>query len=106
MVINNLPDGPQPGDTRRVFYAFICGSKCAQSMIDEINAVVAAFNFNSTNSTSNSTLTIGTGLVTLTVQASKSYVIGMTVKVALTSNGANWMLGDVTAYNSTGAMSF
>lgn len=108
MAINNLPDGPQPGDTQEEFstHSFAVVN-ALNPMIDEINAVVAAFNFNSTNSTSNSTLTIGTGLVTLTVQASKSYVIGMTVKVALTSNGANWMLGDVTAYNSsTGAMSF
>ncbi len=108
MAINNLPDGPQPGDTQEEFstHSFAVVN-ALNPMIDEINAVVAAFNFNSTNSTSNSTLTIGTGLVTLTVQASKSYVIGMTVKIALTSNGANWMLGDVTAYNSsTGAMSF
>lgn len=106
MAINNLPDGPQPTDTQAEFdtKAFALFN-ALNPFVNETNAVVAAFNFNSTNSTSNSTLTIGTGLVTLTVQASKSYVIGMTVKIALTSNGANWMLGDVTAYNSgTGVM--
>ena len=106
MAINNLPDGPQATDTQTQFdtKAFALFN-ALNPFIDETNAVVAAFNFNSTNSTSNSTLTIGTGPVTLTVQASKSYVIGMTVKIALTSNGANWMLGDVTAYNSgTGVM--
>lgn len=106
MAINNLPDGPQPTDSQAVFdtKAFSLFN-ALNPFIDETNAVVAAFNFNATNSTSTSTLTIGTGIVNLTVQASKSYVIGMTVKIASTANGANWMLGDVTAYNSgTGAM--
>jgi len=106
MAINNLPDGPQPTDSQAQFdtKAFSLFN-ALNPFIDETNAVVAAFNFNATNSTSTSTLTIGTGIVPLTVQASKSYVIGMTVKIASTANGANWMLGDVTAYNSgTGAM--
>jgi len=106
MAINNLPNGPQPTDDQATFStnAFSLFN-ALNPFIDETNAVVAAFNFNATNSTSTSTLTIGTGVVNLNVQASKSYVIGMTVKIASTANGANWMLGDVTAYNSgTGAM--
>ena len=106
MAINNLPDGPQPTDSQAQFDAKAFSLfNALNPFINETNAVVAAFNFNATNSTSTSTLTIGTGIVNLTVQASKSYVIGMTVKIASTANGANWMLGDVTAYNSgTGAM--
>lgn len=106
MAINNLPDGPQPTDSQAQFdtKAFSLFN-ALNPFINETNAVVAAFNFNATNSTSTSTLTIGTGVVNLNVQASKSYVIGMTVKIASTANGANWMLGDVTSYNSgSGAM--
>jgi hypothetical protein len=59
-----------------------------------------------TNATSTTTLTIGTGAQTLTIQAGKALVVGMTVKIANTSAPTNWMLGDITAYNSTtGALS-
>lgn len=72
----------------------------------ELQAVVAAFNFNATNSTSTTSLTIGTGSnKTLTVQTGKSYVEGMTVKIANTASPTNWMLGDVISYDSgTGAL--
>lgn len=75
---------------------------------DELQTVVAAFNFNSTNSTSTTSLAIGTGSnKTLTVQASKSYVEGMTIKCAYTTDPTNWMLGDVISYNSgTGELVF
>jgi len=73
---------------------------------EELNAAALAMNNNSTNSTSTSALTIATGALSLTVQTAKSYVVGMSVKVALTSDGTQWMFGDVTAYNSgTGALS-
>ena len=71
----------------------------------EINTSVAAFNFNATNSTSSTSLTIGTGSQSLTVQASKSYVEGMTVRIASTASVGNWMQGEVVSYNSgTGAL--
>lgn len=75
---------------------------------DELQTVVAAFNFNATNSTSTSSLTIGTGSnKSMTVQASKSYVPGMTIKCAYTTDPTNWMLGDVISYDSgTGALVF
>lgn len=68
---------------------------------DELQTVVAAFNFNATNSTSTTSDTIATGSTTITVQTGKSYVEGMTVKIAYTTDATNWMLGDVTAYNSS-----
>lgn len=68
---------------------------------DELQTVVLAFNFNATNSTSTTSLTIGTGSnKTLTVQTGKSYVEGMTVKIANTASPTNWMLGDVISYDS------
>ncbi|UVS62551.1 MULTISPECIES: hypothetical protein [Nitrosomonas] len=71
----------------------------------EINAAVNAFNFNATNSTSTTSLAIGTGNKSLTVQASKSYVAGMTVRVANSADVTKWMQGEVVSYNSsTGAL--
>jgi hypothetical protein len=46
-------------------------------------------------------LTIGTGSKSLTIQTGKSIVVGMTVKIAYTTSPTNWMVGDVTAYNSS-----
>ena len=71
----------------------------------ETDLAVAAFNFNATNSTSTTSDTIATGSTTITVQASKSYVVGMTLKIAYTTDPINWMLGEVTAYDSgTGSL--
>jgi hypothetical protein len=71
----------------------------------EIDTAVAALNFNATNSTSTTSLTIGTGSKSITVQTSKSYVEGMTVRIASTASTSNWMQGLVTSYNSgTGAL--
>ena len=75
------------------------------TFMTEIDAVITAMNFNSTNSTSTTSDTIATGSTTITVQASKSYVVGMTVKIAYTTDATNWMLGEVTAYDSgTGSL--
>ncbi len=58
-----------------------------------------------TSATSASSLTIGTGSKSLTIQTGKSLVVGMTVKVAITASPTNWMSGDITAYDAnTGAL--
>lgn len=58
-----------------------------------------------TNATSTTSLTIGTGSKALTIQTGKSIVVGMSVKVAYTTDPTKWMYGDVTAYNSgTGSL--
>ena len=75
------------------------------AFVSETNTVATALNLLSTTSTSTTSLTIGTGAQSLTVDVSKSYVVGMTVKVAYTTTPTNWMLGTVTSYNSgTGAL--
>lgn len=75
------------------------------TFMSEIDTVVQAMNFNSTNSTSVTSDTIATGSTTITVDASKSYLPGMSVKIAYTTDATNWMLGEVTAYNSgTGSL--
>ena len=70
-----------------------------------LNSVIAAFTLNSTTATSTTSLTIGIGSQSLTVDVSKSYMPGMSVKIAYTTSPSNWMHGDVTSYNSgTGAL--
>nr|WP_315467159.1 hypothetical protein [uncultured Undibacterium sp.] len=58
-----------------------------------------------TNAASTTSLTVGTGSKTLTVQTGKSLVVGMTVKIASTASPTTWLAGDITAYNSvTGSL--
>lgn len=68
-------------------------------------SAVTAVNAPGTSATSTTSLTIGTGSKSLTIQTGKSMVVGMTLKIANTSSPTNWMLGDCTAYNTgTGAL--
>jgi hypothetical protein len=72
---------------------------------DELDAALEAFNFNATNSTSTTSLLISVASKTLTVQASKSYVAGMAVTIAYTTDPTQWMRGEVISYDSvTGAL--
>lgn len=72
------------------------------SVIPEINAAVTAMNFNSTNATSPTSWTIASsGTQVFGIPTGKSFVVGMTVKVASTASGQNWGLGDVTATTDT-----
>jgi len=104
--IDELPTPPSRSDAPATFIsranAFIAA---LVNFVTQLNIVARAFNFNSTNSTSTTELTIGTGAKSLTVDDEKSYLPGQTVKIARTSDGTKWMLGDVTSYNSgTGAL--
>src|SRR5712671_1875203 len=51
--------------------------------------------------TSTTSLTIGTGSKTLTISAGKAFQAGQWVLIQETSNSANQMLGQITAYGST-----
>ena len=58
-----------------------------------------------TSATSSTSLSIGTGPKSLTIETGKSLVVGMSVKIAYTSAPGNWMAGDITSYNpGTGAL--
>lgn len=71
----------------------------------QLNAVVLAMNWNALTSTSTTSDTIALGSTSLTVDASKGYLPGHSVKIARTAAPSNWMHGDVTSYNSgTGAL--
>jgi hypothetical protein len=74
---------------------------------DEMNAYGGKLNSFSTNSTSTTSLAVGTGSKSLTVTTGKSYVTGMYIRVVSTSTPTNYMQGTVTSYNSgTGALVF
>ena len=105
MAITPLPAAPSrqsPSDFSVKADAFIAA---LPTFITEANAQAAALELNSTTSNSTTSLAIGTGAKSLTVDVSKSYQPGMSVKIARTAAPSNWMHGDVTSYNSgTGAL--
>lgn len=58
-----------------------------------------------TNATSTTSLAVGTGSKSLTIQTGKSLVSGMSIVVSDTSTPTNAMYGNITSYNSgTGAL--
>lgn len=82
-------------------------SRIAQmnAMSTELNALATAMTLNATSSTSTTSLTIGDGSKSLTVDTGKSYWPGMYVLISNTSNPGKWMHGYVTTYSAeTGAL--
>lgn len=68
-------------------------------------SAATAINAPGTSATSATNDTIALGSTTITIQAGKLLVVGMSVKIASTAGPTNWMAGDVTAYNSgTGSL--
>uniref|UniRef100_UPI002FE3B025 hypothetical protein n=1 Tax=Methylobacillus sp. TaxID=56818 RepID=UPI002FE3B025 len=95
-----LQDAPQPNMQPDEFnlkaFAF---AAVLYTLGLEINETVATLNQASTTSESGDTLTIGLGAKNLTVEAGKSFAVGMSVRIADTVTGTRWMNGDVTAYD-------
>jgi hypothetical protein len=68
-------------------------------------SALTALNAPGTSATSTTSLTVGTGAKSLTIQTGKSIVVGMEVVIAYTTTPTTRMVGTVTAYNSgTGAL--
>ncbi len=105
MTITALPTPPSrsaPSTFSDLADAFIAA---LPTFVTEANAQAALLSLEDTTATSVTSVAIGTGSKSLTVDASKSYQPGMSVKIARTSSPSNWMHGDVTSYNSsTGAL--
>lgn len=105
MAITPLPTAPSRSDPNNFTARADAFMTALPTFADECNATAIAMNLNATNSTSTTSLLIGLGSQSLTAQTAKSYVVGMTLKIASTASPTNWMLGDVTAYNTaTGAL--
>jgi hypothetical protein len=68
-------------------------------------SAATAINAPGTNATSTTSLAIGTGSKSLTVQTGKVFVVGQWVTITSTASPANWMHGQITSYTSgTGAL--
>ena len=68
-------------------------------------AAASAINSPATNATSSTSLTIGNGVKTFTIQTGKDFAVGQTVVLASSATPLNQMVGIVTAHNKlTGAM--
>lgn len=65
----------------------------------EVNAQIAA-DAAANPRTSSTSLTIGTGSKTLVTDAGVPYYIGQVVRIVHTTDGTEWMQGDITAYDS------
>jgi len=102
----DLPPDPKPSSTQ-TRSAFVSAMAAMVDwfyvMIPQFNAAIQALNLNATNGTSSTFVSIGTGSKSFTASTGKSWVVGMTLKIAY-SSGA-WILGEVTSYDSgTGAL--
>ena len=106
MAITPLPAVPLRSDEPATFVTKADAFLGALNLFaTEVDAVGVALTLGATNATSTTSLLIGLGSKSLTVQTGKSYVVGMTVKIASTATGVNWMLGDITSYTTgTGAL--
>lgn len=85
----------------------------ANALASEVNGYASnaaasastATNAPGTSATSSTSLAVGTGSKSLTVQTGKALVVGQWVTITSTATPANWMHGQVTAYASgTGAL--
>ena len=69
------------------------------------SAANSAINSPATTATSTTSLTIGNGTKTFTIQTGKGFVVGQSVVIASQANPLNQMVGVITAHDSvTGAM--
>jgi hypothetical protein len=82
--------------------AGIATTKAGEAATSATSALTAP----GTSATSTTSLTIGTGSKSLTIQTGKAYSLGQSIIIADTSApGTNWMFGQITSYNSgTGAL--
>ena len=105
MAIDPLPDPPSRSEPAEFSDKADDFLSALPLFGEQCNDVAEAMNLNDTSSTSSTSVVIGTGSKSLTVDVSKSYLPGMYVQIARTSDSDNWMNGVVTSYNSgTGAL--
>lgn len=105
MAITPLPPSPSRSDPTNFSDEADALLSALPTFVTECNATAAAMDLNDTTSTSVTSLLIEVASKALTVDISKSYQPGMSIKIARTASPSNWMHGDVTTYNAgTGAL--
>lgn len=108
--VTPLPTPPSRSDTSDVFVtradAFLAAlPDFAEELNDLGEGIVVANSAANYNSTSTTSVAIGTGTKTLTVDSGKLYAAGQYVIAASAAGPANYMSGQVTAYDAaTGAL--
>lgn len=76
-----------------------------QRNVPNYNSLEQSLQLVATTGTSSSTLTVGTGVRNLTASPGRAWVVGAFVYVVHAASPANFMVGQITAYNSgTGAL--
>lgn len=106
MPITALPTPPSPSDSPSVFEtratAFVAALPAFRA---EANAIEAALTASAHTGTSTNSLTIGTGSRSMTTQTGKAWIVGGHLYVINSASVANYMVGQITAYNAgTGAL--
>lgn len=104
--IAQLPTPPARSDDPSTFNlradAFLNALPTLVSQLNDFGgqlpATVNGIDYNGTSTTS---LAVGTGSKSLTTQTGKNFQIGQPVRIASTASPANFMDGQVTAYNSS-----
>lgn len=77
----------------------------ANSAAEAAASAASALNAPGTNATSSTSLSIGIGSRTFTIQTGKAYSLGQHVIIANTATPSNYMLAQIQSYNSgTGSM--
>lgn len=71
----------------------------ANALAAEVEAAAQMLSSPGLSATSTTSLAVSLGTKSLTVQTGKSFVVGMSVKIAYSATATIWMHGDVTAYD-------
>lgn len=107
MTISALPTAPNRNMTPEAFVAAADAWVAAMNTFaSQVNADLnLILNLSGLLATSTTSVAIGTGSKSFTVETSKAYLAGQSVRVYSTASPANYMLGTVTSYDAgTGAL--
>lgn len=106
MTIDKLPTAPQRTDSSDVFVARADAFVAAfPIMVDQINSQIAVFNNPALMATSTTSVAIGTGSKSFTIETGKSFLAGRAIQVSYTTDPTKNMSGTITSYDSgTGAL--
>lgn len=107
MTITAAPTVPNPNSATFAAdaYPFTQWMAALGPEIDAETARINSIGFGAYSATSATSLTVGIGSKSLTIEAGKSFAVGQPVVIANTASPTNYMTGQVTSYNSgTGAL--
>ena len=103
--VDPITANPDPDDPATFNAQAVLAWQQLITRIPQMNTAFVALNVLSTSSTSTTSMSIGTGSKSFTVETGKSYLPGMTLRIARTSDATKWMEGEVTSYTTgTGAI--